>query len=60
MSMHASTERVADAGAAVATGVAGVSWLVAVNEWLQLLATATAIVSGGAAAYYYIKKSKDT
>jgi len=51
------TERAADAALGIAAAGATTSWLATANEVVQLVAGVVAIISGSAAAYYYLKKS---
>jgi hypothetical protein len=47
----------ADVGAVSSVGVAAVTWITELNAFLQLGATAVAIVAGLAAAWYHIEKA---
>jgi len=50
------TTRAADTAAGFTAGAAGVSWLADVNTWMQIGASAAAILAGLTAAAFHIYK----
>lgn len=52
-------DRIADTGTAGVAAVAATSWVVTLNEYLQVVATLVAIIAGLASAVYYIKRTRN-
>ena len=48
-----------DATAAISASAAGYTWLVQVNEWVQLVAGLIAIVAGSISLYKHFKHKKN-
>ncbi len=51
-------QKAANAGAVGSSFLAGATWLVEVELYLQIGATLVAIVAGGAAAWYHIERAR--